>query len=163
MTLVPREYAFWNVERGPTAGGRYHRDPEYRRRKAALVESLLTVAERIVPDLRKHVDWEEAATPVTQERFTHSTGGTSYGIENAVDQMAPVRPGPETEVPGLYLCGASTPSGHGIANVMRSGVVAAGAVLEADLLAAVLGGEVFGDASRLPPLRDDWDAWRESH
>jgi len=163
MTLVPPEYALWHVEKGPAAGGRYHRDPEYRRRKTALAEALLAAAERVIPDLLEHVDWKEAATPVTQERFTHSTGGTSYGIEYAVDQMAPVRLGPETEVPGLYLCGASTPSGHGIANVMRSGVVAAGAVLETDLLGAVLRGDAFGDPARLPPLRDGWDAWRESH
>jgi hypothetical protein len=24
-------------------------------------------------------------------------------------------------------------------------------------------GEVLGDRDRLPPLRDDWDAWRASH
>ena len=57
----------------------------------------------------------EAATPVTQERFTHSTGGTSYGIEFATDQMGPARLGYATEVEGLFLCGASTPAGHGIA------------------------------------------------
>jgi len=71
--------------------------------------------------------------------------------------------GPETDVAGLYLCGASTPSGHGIANVMRSGVIAASVVLETDLLALLRRGEVLGDANRLPPLRADWDPWRESH
>ncbi len=163
MTLVPHEYGVWNVERGPAEGGRYHRDPEYRRRKQALAERVLEVAEQAVPGLRSHVEWEETATPVTQERFTHSTGGTSYGIEFACDQMGPMRIGPETELPGLYLCGASTPSGHGIAGVMRSGVIAAGAVLGEDLLRRVLAGEVLGDPTRLPPLRGDWDPWRVSH
>jgi phytoene dehydrogenase-like protein len=163
MTLVPHDYALWHVERGPAEGGRYHRDPEYRRRKAALAERLLGVAEQVIPDLAGHVDWQETATPVTQERFTHSTGGTSYGIEFACDQMGPMRLGPETEIPGLYLCGASTPSGHGIGGVMRSGVIAAGAVLEADLLGMVLRGEVLGDPTRLPPLREHWDAWKECH
>jgi phytoene dehydrogenase-like protein len=163
MTLVPHEYALWHVGRGPAEGGRYHRDPEYRRRKQALVEQLLETAEQVLPGLREHVDWQEAATPVTQERFTHSTGGTSYGIEFATDQMGPMRMGPQTDVEGLFLCGASTPSGHGIANVMRSGVVAAGAALETDLLGTVLAGECLGDPNRLPPLEDDWDPWRESH
>ncbi len=161
MTLVPHDYALWNVERGPSEGGRYHRDPEYRARKAELLERLLETAEQVVPDLREHVDWREAATPVTQERFTRSTGGTSYGIEFSVDQMGPLRMGPATEVEGLLLCGASTPSGHGIANVMRSGVVAAGAALEVDLLRAARAGEVLGDPTRLPELRDDWDPWSE--
>lgn len=163
MTLLPHDYGLWNVQRGPAEGGRYHRDPEYRRRKGALLEHLLETAEQVLPGLREHVDWKEAATPVTQERFTHSTGGTSYGIEFATDQMGPMRVGPETEVPGLFLCGASTPSGHGVANVMWSGLLAACAALETDLLSRVLGGEVLGDVGRLPPLRDDWDAWRESH
>ena len=163
MTLVPREYTTFGVAQGPHEAGRnlYHRDPLYRARKSALVEQLLETAEQLVPGLREHVVWKESATPLTQERFTHSTGGTSYGIEWAVDQQGPLRIGPETEVPGLYLCGASTPSGHGIANVMRSGVIAAGAVLETDLIAAIRAGERLGDPARLPPLREDFDPWQE--
>ena len=61
------------------------------------------------------------------------------------------------------LCGASTPSGHGIANVMRSGVVAAGAALETDLMGMIFAGDVLGDPDRLPPFEEDWDPWRESH
>jgi phytoene dehydrogenase-like protein len=163
MTLVPHEYGLWNVETGPAEGGRYHRDPEYRRRKTQLMEELLETAETIVPDLRKHADWKEAATPVTQERFTHSTGGTSYGIEYATDQMGPMRVGYTTEVEGLFLCGASTPAGHGIANVMFSGLRAAEAATGMDLRRAVLSGEVLGDRALLPALRAGWDAWRESH
>jgi len=163
MTLVPREYDLWHVAPDGTEVGAYHRDPEYRRRKDTLTERLLAAAERFVPGLRAHIDWQEAATPVTQERFTHSTGGTSYGIEFACDQMGPLRLGPETEVPGLFLCGASTPSGHGIGGVLRGGVSAAGAVLQRDVMSDVVAGRVLGDPERLPPTRDDWDPWRESH
>ena len=46
---------------------------------------------------------------------------------------------------------------------MRGGVIAAGAVLEIDLLKMVLDGQILGDVNRLPELREDWDAWRESH
>jgi phytoene dehydrogenase-like protein len=163
MTLVPHDYGVWNVEKGPAEGGRYHRDPEYRQRKEALMDRLLETAATLIPEIRDHVDWREAATPVTQERFTHSTGGTSYGIEPATDQMGPARVGYATEVPGLFLCGASTPAGHGIANVMFSGLRAAEAATGTSLRASVLAGEVFGDRALLPPLRDDWDAWRVSH
>jgi phytoene dehydrogenase-like protein len=163
MTLVPHDYDVWHVERGPAEGGRYHRDPEYRRRKSELMDSLLETAETIVPGLREHVVWKEAATPVTQERFTHSTGGTSYGIEYATDQMGPARIGYATDVPGLFLCGASTPAGHGIANVMFSGLRAAEAASGEPLRRAVLAGDVLGDRALLPELRDGWDAWRESH
>jgi phytoene dehydrogenase-like protein len=163
MTLVPRDYSIWNVDKGPTEGGRYHRDPEYRRRKQALMDHLIDMSEAVIPDLRKHIVWQEAATPVSQERFTRSTGGTSYGIEMSCSQAGPMRVGPRTEIEGLFLCGASTPSGPGISGVMRGGVLAASEVLETDLLRPVMAGEVFGDRSLLPELREDWDAWRESH
>lgn len=163
MTLAPREYGVWNVTKSPTEGGHYHRDPEYRARKNALVDQLIETSERIIPDLGEHIVWKEAATPVTQERFTRSTGGTSYGIEMSCSQAGPLRVGPHTEIEGLFLCGASTPSGAGISGVMRSGVEAAGVVLDQDLMARVLSGEVLGDRTLLPELRDDWDAWRESH
>jgi len=163
MTLAPREYDVWNVERGPAEGGRYHRDPAYRSRKDALTERLISAAETLIPDIRDHIAWKEAATPVSQERFTRSTGGTSYGIEMSVDQVGPLRIPHRTEIPGLFLCGASTTSGAGVAGVLRGGVLAAGAVIDTDLLSAVLRGDVVGDRAALPELRDDWDAWRESH
>jgi phytoene dehydrogenase-like protein len=163
MTVVPRDYARWHVAEEPTRGGYYRRDPLYRRRKQELLERLVATAARVVPDLGRHVDWSEAATPVTQERFTRSTGGTSYGIEFALDQSGPLRLGPETEVPGLFLCGASAPSGHGIANVLRGGVMAAGAALGRDLLRAVREGSVLGDPTRLPEPTAGWDPWRVAH
>jgi phytoene dehydrogenase-like protein len=163
MTLVPREYGVWNVDRGPAEGGRYHRDPAYREAKDALMEQLITASEPVIPDLREHIVWQEAATPVSQERFTRSTGGTSYGIEMSVDQVGPLRAGHRTEIPGLFLCGASTTSGAGIAGVLRGGVTAAGAVLDRDLVKSVLAGDVIGDRDALPELDENWDAWRESH
>ena len=163
MTLVPREYDVWSVDAAGASAGAYHRDPEYRQRKDALAERLIAAAERILPGLREHIDWQEAATPVTQERFTHSTGGTSYGVEFACDQMGPLRIGPETDVPGLFLCGASTPSGHGIGGVLRGGIIAAAAVLQRDVMGDVIAGRILGDPERLPQVRDDWDPWRECH
>lgn len=163
MTLAPRQYDVWHVERGPAEGGHYHRDPDYRKSKADLVEQLIDTSQQIIPDLREHIVWKEAASPVSQERFTRSTGGTSYGIEMSCSQAGPMRVGPRTEIEGLFLCGASTPSGPGIAGVMTSGIQAAGEVLEMDLMGPILSGRTFGDRDKLPELVDDWDAWRESH
>lgn len=165
MTVAPRGYNYWSVDKGPIDLGdnAYHQDAEYRRRKIDLAERLITAGERVIPGLREHIDWKEAATPVTQERFTRSTGGTSYGIEFATDQMGPLRLGPRTEIPGLYLCGASTPAGHGIGGVLQGGVSTASAVLGTDLLGRIVRGEVLGDPSRLPELTPDWDPWQASH
>jgi hypothetical protein len=77
--------------------------------------------------------------------------------------MGALRIGPQTDVAGLYLCGASTPWGHGIGSVLRGGVAAASAVLGRDLMEAVIAGEVLGDPQRLPPVHAGWDPWRASH
>jgi len=162
MTLVPADYRLWGVETGPARGENYHRNPRYRSFKAELTEAMIDSAARVIPDIREHIVWKEAATPVTQERYTLSSGGTSYGIAMTPDQFGPARPGPATEIRGLYLAGASTVYGHGIAGTMAGGVGAASAALGRDLMAEVASGRVFGDPSRLPPDPPGWDPWRAS-
>jgi all-trans-retinol 13,14-reductase len=161
MTWVPANYDVWRVHDGPAAGEKYHRDRDYRSNKDTLTELLIDGAEQALPGIREHIIWKEAATPVTQERYTLSTGGTSYGIEMALDQLGPNRPAPATEIPGLFLTGASTTSGPGIVGSMRGGVATAGAVLGRNLMREVERGRVFGDPSRLAS-DPDWDPWQYS-
>ena len=70
----------------------------------------------------------ESATPVTHARFTRASGGTGYGIAATPAQFLRNRPGYRGPLPGLYLCGASTRSGHGIVGAMMSGQASARAV-----------------------------------
>ncbi len=161
MSLVPANHDVWSVGEGPVAGERYHRNKEYRTVKEELTEHLIDAAEKVIPGLREHIVWKEAATPVTHERYTLSTGGTSYGIELAIDQFGPNRPSPKTEIEGLYLAGASTVFGHGISGVMRGGVGTASIVAGRDLLAEAAAGAVLGDPAKLPPAgRDAWETSR---
>lgn len=132
MTLVPADLGYWGLTEGPAHGERYRRNPAYLARKAEITEQLLDIAERVVPGLRDHIVHLEEASPVTHERFTRSTGGTSYGIACSPDQFALHRPGYRTAVEGLYLVGASTVSAHGIAAVMGGGVAVASTILGAD-------------------------------
>lgn len=162
MTLVPADYRLWAIEEGPAAGEKYHRKPEYRSFKEQLTQAMIDAAERVIPDIREHIVWKEAATPITQERFTFSTGGTSYGIALSPGQFGPARPEPTTEIEGLYLTGASTVFGHGIAGVMRGGVGTAAAVLDRDLMSEIYAGRVFGDPSKLTAKGPDWDPWKAS-
>lgn len=162
MMWVPSDYRLWAIREGPARGERYHRNPEYRAVKERLAEAAIEAAEQVIPGLREHIVWKEAATPITQERYTLSTGGTSYGIEMAFDQFGPARPTPNTEIEGLYLAGASTVFGHGIVGVMRGGVGCASAVLGRDLMAEVEAGRVFGDPSCLKGGGPGWDPWRAS-
>ncbi|HET9476906.1 MAG TPA: NAD(P)/FAD-dependent oxidoreductase [Dehalococcoidia bacterium] len=160
MTLVPADYPLWDIEEGPTAGEKYHRKPGYRSAKEQLTEAMIDGAEQIIPGLKDHIIWKEAATPITQERFTLSTGGTSYGIELSPEQFGPGRPGTSTEVKGLYVVGASTMYAHGIAGVMRGGIACAGAVLGKDLMREVMDGRVFGSPALAGAGRDPWRASR---
>ena len=162
MTMVPADYSLWGIEKGPVSGEKYHRNPVYQSLKQRLTDALVEGAERVIPGIRDHIVWKEAATPISQEHFTFSTGGTSYGIELTVDQFGPNRPSPETEIDGLFLAGASTVFAHGIAGVMRGGVGCASAVLGRDLQSEVAAGRVFGDPAKLTGGGPDWDPWQAS-
>ncbi len=162
MTLVPADASLWGIEKGPAAGEKYHRNPVYQSLKQRLTDVLVEGAERVIPGIKEHIVWKEAATPISQEHFTSSTGGTSYGIELAVDQFGPSRPSPKTEIEGLFLAGASTMFAHGIAGVMRGGVGCASAVLDRDLWSEVEAGRVFGDPAKLTGGGPDWDPWQAS-
>ena len=56
-------------------------ETEYEREKARMVEESLVVLERFVPDVRAKIDWTEAATPRTIERYTTHAGGTAFGTK----------------------------------------------------------------------------------
>lgn len=139
MTLVPADLAWWGLRDGPAHGERYRRNEVYRSRKAMVRDRLLAVADRAVPGLTDAIVHAEEATPVTHERFTWSTGGTSYGIACTPEQFLLNRPSVTTAVDGLFLAGASTIGAHGIAAVMAGGLMTASAVAGGraqDLLAA---------------------------
>ena len=131
MSIAPAQLSSWGVDKGPASGGRYRHTMPYTVAKRALEERLLQVTEEMMPGLLKNVVWRESATPLTQERFTLSTGGTSYGFEHAPDQFGERRLATQTEIPGLYLAGANTLFGHGIGGAMVSGVGAGNAVIAA--------------------------------
>jgi phytoene dehydrogenase-like protein len=130
MTMAPASLTSWGADQGPGSGGRYRHTTPYTVAKRLLEERVLQTTEEMMPGLLKNVYWQECATPLTQERFTLSTGGTSYGFEHTPDQSGKRRLPVETEIPGLYLCGANTQFGHGIAGAMIGGIAASSAVID---------------------------------
>ena len=139
MGVAPSAPQAWGVAEDEVADGRYRRQPAYRERKREYGERLLGVAALLWPDLAGRVEYLEVSTPLTHRRYTGSTGGTGYGLAATPDQMLWRRPGARTEIAGLYLCGASCRSGHGIVGAALSGVFAAAAVLPGRLAVEVLG------------------------
>ena len=157
MAMAPASHGFWQVEDGPAAGERYSRKAGYRALKADVAERLIDGAAELLPDIREHIVWQEAATPITLERYTLASGGTSYGLEHSPDQWGLRRPRSRTAIAGLFLVGASTFYAHGVVGVMLGGVACAGAVLGRDLRAEIAEGRVYGDPTRLQAGGPGWD------
>lgn len=156
VPFIP-DYEAWGIERGPHAGEDYSNNPAYLEAKDEITEIMIQRADEVIPGLREHVVYKEAATPITQERYTLSTGGAAYGIEMSIGQFGPFRPKPGTEIGGLYLAGASQAWGPGVEGAMLSGLHAAGAVLGRDLAREVRAGLVLGDSTKLRGGGPGWD------
>ncbi len=129
MSVAPADPQTWGMDEGPASGQRYRHAPAYVAPKRQMEERMLHQVERLMPGFIRDVVWQESATPLTQERFTLSTGGTSYGLEYTPDQMGEARFPFATEIKGLYLAGAGTVFGHGIAGTMVGGQAVAGTIL----------------------------------
>ena len=155
MTLCPPTYQPWGIENGPTDGTKYRRLAAYRAEKERFTEAMVVAAERVLGPFRDSIAHLELATPLTQERYTMSTGGTPFGL--AKWGTAGTRPGTGTSVAGLYVVGQSTRYGSGITGVMVGGLACAGRILERPLLSEVHSGAVVGNPSLLPDRPDGWD------
>lgn len=155
MTLCPPNYQPWGVENGPTAGTKYRRLDTYRAEKERFTEAMVVAAERVLGPFRGNIVHLELATPLTQERYTMSTGGTPFGL--ARWGKGGTRPDTGTGVAGLYVVGQSTRYGSGIAGVMVGGLACAAQILRRPLMSEVHSGAVVGDPSLLPDRPDGWD------
>jgi len=78
-------------------------EEEYRACKAELVESTLDVLEKYVPGVREKIDWVEAATPKTFERYTLHQRGASFGTKF---EGLKVSMGLYEQIPGLFHTGS---------------------------------------------------------
>jgi phytoene dehydrogenase-like protein len=56
-------------------------DNEYESEKQAMIKRTLVDLERYIPGIRQKIDWLEAATPKTIQRYTLHTKGTSFGTK----------------------------------------------------------------------------------
>ncbi len=56
-------------------------EEDYAREKQRLIDESVAALERYIPGVRAKIDWMEAATPRTIERYTTHLGGTSFGTK----------------------------------------------------------------------------------
>jgi len=95
---------------------------EYSRSKLALIEQTLDHLEKYVPDVRKHLEWTEAATPRTFERYTKHWGGSSFGTK--YEGLAVSRGLPQ-QIAGLFHAGSVGIIMSGWLGAVNYGVIAA--------------------------------------
>ncbi|HVS52321.1 MAG TPA: NAD(P)/FAD-dependent oxidoreductase [Opitutaceae bacterium] len=78
-------------------------DVDYEREKQRLIEESIVALEKFVPGVRAKIDWTEAATPRTIERYTTHAGGTSFGTKFEGLKVSMDLP---EKLPGLYHAGS---------------------------------------------------------
>lgn len=107
----------------------HHIDPaQYLDIKHQMAEGMLDLAERAVPDLRRHAEVVEVATPLTNMRYASTLGGSIYGFNQEPGSHTFWRTPLKGPLRGLYFAGAWTMPGGGFEPVMLSGEMAAGLV-----------------------------------
>ncbi|MGF1483721.1 MAG: phytoene desaturase family protein [Opitutales bacterium] len=97
----------------------------YQRHKERLCEEALAGLERWIPDIRQKVDWLEAATPRTINRYTRHSLGTSFGTK--FEGLGVSQELPEL-VPGLYHAGSVGIIMSGWLGAINYGVITAGRI-----------------------------------
>ncbi len=136
--VTSRTYSFYSPEMRPgsgfqiavTANAKYEdwagmSPEEYRQGKRALVETTLDAVSEYVPGVRRKLDWVEAATPLTFERYTGHPCGASFGTK--FEGLAASRRLPE-QVAGLYHAGSVGIIRSGWLGAINYGVIVANAV-----------------------------------
>lgn len=145
MSMVHGDPASWGVEVAGVDKRKYRHTEAYQELKEEAERQLIERTEQMFPGLKERIVFQESATPITTLRYTGADWGVSYGVAATVGQSHTARPDERSPIDGLYLCGASCRSYHGIYGVMSSGRAAARRLIEET------GGRMGGPAARLIP------------
>ncbi len=78
-------------------------EADYELHKVRLIEESLIALERFIPGVRAKIDWTEAATPRTIERYTTHARGTSFGTKFEGLKVSMDLP---SVLPGLFHAGS---------------------------------------------------------
>jgi prolycopene isomerase len=94
----------------------------YYEEKDRITESLISLAEQhLLPGLSDMIVMQEAATPLTNIRYTSNKFGAIYGYSQTLDNSGLVRLPNRTPVEGLYLSSAWSYGGAGYGGALGGG------------------------------------------
>ena len=106
-----------------------HRDGQYQQLKERLTDGMLAAIDARIPGFSRHVVFQKLGTPLSNAYYLNATRGNLYGIGKERFQVGPWAFRNKTEIEGLWLSGASTPDGHGVAGATESGLTTAQQIL----------------------------------
>ncbi|HEU5101017.1 MAG TPA: FAD-dependent oxidoreductase [Roseiflexaceae bacterium] len=99
-------------------------DPaRYRAEKAAMAERMLDTVALALPEIRRHIRYQQAGTPFSFWRYTHRQHGMVGGLPQRLNTSGLLSLGPRaTGIGGLWLVGDSTFPGQSTAAVTQSAI-----------------------------------------
>lgn len=100
-------------------------ESDYETHKLRMIEESLVALEKFIPDVRGKIDWKEAATPRTIERYTTHLNGTSFGTKF---EGLPVSMNLSEKLPGLFHAGSVGIIMSGWLGTINYGVITANKV-----------------------------------
>lgn len=106
------------------------RKQAYQRQKEAVAQALIQRAAQVIPGLEAMLEVREAATPLTNLRYTGNPEGALYGYEQCLDNAFMNRISNRTPVKGLYLASAWGNPGGGYTGVQMAGMQAVRQMME---------------------------------
>ena len=110
---------------------RERRKEAYNKEKERWTNILIRRAEEhVIPGLSAMIEEKEAATPLTNWRFTRNPEGAIYGFEQSMDNAYMNRIENRTPVKGLYLASAWGNPGGGFTGALRGGESAFEKIME---------------------------------
>ncbi len=119
LTIAP-----YDLEKNWGSGKDGKRTAKYNKMKEKYTQELIQLAEKVIPELSKHIVVKEAATPLTFERYTLNTGGSWYGFKKGYK-----RPKQQTPIKHLLLAGGNV-KGAGVPTCFFSGIKAGQTILK---------------------------------
>jgi all-trans-retinol 13,14-reductase len=103
----------------------------YNKEKDRMTDVLIDQAEaKLLPGLRDAIEIKDAATPLTNMRYTANYRGGIYGWDQTVDNSGNMRMPHETPIQNLYLASAWTKPGGGYGGVIWSGLECFGQIMQ---------------------------------
>jgi phytoene dehydrogenase-like protein len=124
IAILPHAEAVrWFPAQGDGDWTAWRRSAEYETRKTAFGDRLIAAAEKVLPNLSRHIVYRADASPVTYARYDLTSAGAIYGVSRQGRLK-----GAKSPVPCLAVAGSAT-AGPGVEAAVISGALAADALV----------------------------------